>query len=96
MRASNDFGDSHYGIQTIKMGFNYFEGLRTFGHLELHCTLSIEALHKLNMHFDCGYLELLNACIFGLVYIVLNVRDRTESKCPSIVFLSILIYWWKI
>ena len=57
--------------------------------MELHCTLTIEAWHKLNMHFDCGYLELCNACIFGLVYIVLNVRDRTESKYPSIVFLSI-------
>ena len=23
-RASDDFGASHYGIQTIKMGFNHF------------------------------------------------------------------------
>ena len=28
-------------------------------------------------------------CILSLVFIVLNVRDRTESKYPSIVFLSI-------
>ena len=30
------------------------------------------------------------ACIITLVFIVLNVRDGTESKYPSIVFLSIL------
>ena len=29
------------------------------------------------------------ACIITLVFIVLNVRDGTESKYPSIVFLSI-------
>ena len=34
-------------------------------------------------------MELWNACIFILVYIVLNVRDGTDSKYPSIVFLSI-------
>ena len=30
------------------------------------------------------------ACIITLVFIVLNVRDGTESKYPSIVFLSIV------
>ena len=43
------------------------------------------------MHFDCRYLELLTACIFILVYIVLNVRYVIESKYPSIVFPSIFI-----
>ena len=61
MRASNDFGASHYGIQTIKNGF------------------------------DCRYLELLNACILRLIYIVLNVRDGIESEYPSIVSLSIVL-----
>ena len=58
--------------------------------LELYCTLIIEAWLKLNIQFDRRYLELYNACIFGLVFIVLNVRDGTESKYPSIVFLSIV------
>ena len=44
------------------------------------------------MHFDCRYLELWNACIFRLDYIVLNVRDGIESEYPSIVFLSIYDY----
>ena len=30
------------------------------------------------------------ACIITLVFIVLNVRNGTESKYPSIVFLSIV------
>ena len=34
-------------------------------------------------------------CIITLVFIVLNVRDGTESKYPSIVFLSIYIAHWK-
>ena len=32
-------------------------------HLELYCTLIIEAWFKLNMHLDCRYVELWNACI---------------------------------
>ena len=42
------------------------------------------------MHLDCRYQELYNTCILSLVYIALNVRDRTESKYPSTVLLSIL------
>ena len=97
LRASNDFGASHYGIQTIKMGFNPFWMLVTFQHrgllhLDMHCTLINEVWLKSNIHFDCRYLELRNACIISLVFIVLNVRNGTESKYHSIVFLSILIY----
>ena len=62
---------------------------RGLNHLELYCTLTIKAWLKSDINFDCRYLELLNACIFSLVVIVLNVRDRNESKYPSIVFLSI-------
>ena len=62
MSASNDFGASHYEIQTIKMGFNQFWMLvnfqyRGFKHLELSCTLTTEAWLELNMHFVCRYLE---------------------------------------
>ena len=94
LRASNDFGASHYGIQTIKMGFNHFWMLVTFQyrglhHLGMYCTLIIEAWLKSNIHFNCRYLELWHACIISLVFIVLNVREGTESKYPSIVFLSI-------
>ena len=37
------FGGSHYGIQTIKMGFDHFGTFVTFqyrglNHLDLHCT----------------------------------------------------------
>ena len=96
LRASNDFGASHYGIQAIKMDFNHFWMLVTFQyrelhHLDMYCTLSIEAWLKSNIHFDCRILELCNACIIGLVFIVLNDRGGTESKYPSIVFLS--IFW---
>ena len=52
--------------------------------MELYCTLTIVAYP-----FDCKCLELLNACIFSLVFYVLNARDRNESKYPSIVFLGI-------
>ena len=62
---------------------------RGLHHLDMYCTLIIEAWLKLNIRFDCRYLELWNAFIICLVFIVLNVRDRTESKYPSIVFLSI-------
>ena len=55
----------------------------------MYCTLIIEVRLKLNIQFDCRYLELWNACIISLVFIVLNVRDGAESKYPSIVFLSI-------
>ena len=48
---------------------------RRLHHLEQYCTLTIEAWLKFNMHFDRRYLELWNACIFRLLYIVLNFRD---------------------
>ena len=97
LRDSNDFGASHYVIQTIKIGFNHFWMLVTFQyrgllHLDMYCTLIIEAWLKSNIHFNCRYLELWNACIISLVFIVLNVRDGTESKYPSIVFLSIYYF----
>ena len=77
------------------MGFNQFWMLVTFQyrglhHLDTYCTLIIEAWRKSNIHFDCRCLELWNACIISWVFIVLNVRDGSESKYPSIVFLSIL------
>ena len=43
----------------------------------------------LEWNIHCRYLELWNACLNSLVFIALNVRYRTESKFPSIVFLSI-------
>ena len=57
----------------------------------MYCTLIIEAWLKLTIQFDCRYLEQLNTCIIGLDCIVLYVRDGTESKYPSIVFLSIIL-----
>ena len=93
MRTSNHFGVSHYGIQTIKMGLIIILCLRILyrelKQLELLYTLTIEAWLISNMHFDCRYLERWNACILGLVYIVLNVRDGMDSKYPSIGFLVI-------
>ena len=62
-------------------------------HLEQYCTLTIEARLILNIHLDCSYLELYNACIISLVFIVFNVRDGTESKYPSIVLLRILLHF---
>ena len=59
-------------------------------HLDMYCIFTIEAWLKSNIHFDCRYLELFNTCIISLVFIVLNVRDGTESKYPSIVLLSIV------
>ena len=96
LRASNDFGAIHYWIQTIKMGFNNFLMFVTFQyrglhHLGMYCTLIIEAWLKSNIHFDCRYLEIWKACIFRLVFIVLDVSYGTESKYPSIVFLSIVL-----
>ena len=44
-----------------------------------------------NLNWMPGYMELWNACIISLVFIVLNVRDGTDSKYPSTVFLSIVI-----
>ena len=93
-RASNDFGASHYGIQTIKMGFNQLLMFVTFQyrglhHLDMYCTLITEVWHKSNIHFDGRYLELWNAYIMNLIVIVFNVRDGIKSKYPSIVFLSI-------
>ena len=75
-----------------KNGFNHFWMFVTsvsMHHLDLYCSLIIEAWLKTNIRFDCRYLELWNACIISLLYIVLNVRDGTESKYHSIVFLSI-------
>ena len=76
------------------MDFNHFLMFVTFQYRGLHrlniyCTLITEAWLKSNFHFDCRYLELRNACTINLVFIVLNVRDGTEYKYPSVVFLSI-------
>ena len=51
-----------------KMGLNHFRmgvtfQYRGFNHLEWYCALIIEAWLKLNIRFDCRYLELLNACL---------------------------------
>ena len=62
---------------------------RGLHHLELYCTLTTGACLKLSMHFDCRYLELRNACIYRLVYIVSKVRNAPESEYRSIDFLSI-------
>ena len=35
-------------------------------------------------------------CMHSLVFIVLNVRDGTESKYPSIVFLSVFPVWFHL
>ena len=84
------------------MGFNQFWMLVTFQfrglhHLHINCTLIIEEGLKSNIHFDCRYLELWNACIISLDFIALNVRDGTESKYPSIVFLGIFtIETWRV
>ena len=51
----------------------------------MNCTLTIEAWLKLIKHFDSRYLELLNACILILVYMLLNVRNGINFKYPSIV-----------
>ena len=69
----------------MRVTFQY----RGLHHLDLYCTLIIGAWLELNIQFDCRYMELLNACIIGLDFIVLNVRCGTESKYPSIVILSI-------
>ena len=60
--------------------------------MDLYCALTIEACLKLNMHFDCRYLELRNACILRLSYIVLNVRDGMEYNYPSVVFSEYISY----
>ena len=86
-RASNDFGASHFGI----MGFNHFFYCLWLFSKE-GCTIwtcSVLKSLKRDIHFDCRHLELWNAYIVNLVFIVLNVRDGTESKYPSFVFLSI-------
>ena len=62
---------------------------RGLNHLELYCTLTNEARIKISMHFDSNYMELWNACIFRLAYILLNVRDEMESKYPW----SELFFW---
>ena len=62
---------------------------RGLHHLDMYYTLIIDALLKSDINFDCRYLELWNTCIFIIVLIVLNIRDGTESKYSSIVFLRI-------
>ena len=62
--------------------------------MDLYCILIIEAWLKSNIHFDCKYLELWNACDISLGFIVLNVKDGTKYKYPSIVFLSIFILYY--
>ena len=64
---------------------------RVLNHLELYCILTIEACLKLSINFNCRYLELCNACIFSLMFTVLNVRDEIESKCPSIAFFLVSV-----
>ena len=51
-------------------------------HLNMYCTLSIEAYLKSNIHFD---LSLSNACIISFVFTLLNVRDGTESRRLNII-----------
>ena len=63
------------------MAFQY----RGLNHLGLYCTSTVEAWLKLYIHFDI-IIELINACIFSLVFIVLNLRDGIESKYPLNVF----------
>ena len=77
-----------------KNGFKSFLMFVTFQdrglyHLDMYCTLIIEAGLKSNIHFGCRYLELWNACRISWISIVLNVRDGNKSIYPSIVFLSI-------
>ena len=60
--------------------------------MDLYCTLFIKEWLKLNIQFDCRYPELLNACIIGFAFIVINIRHGTESKYHSIVFLSIVCF----
>ena len=76
------------GFQSLRM-FVMFQ-YRELHHLDLYCTLIVEARLKSNIHFDCRYLELWNVSIISLVFNVLYVRDWIESKYPSIIFLSIL------
>ena len=76
------------------MGLNHFWMFVTFQyrglyHLDMYCTLIIQAWLKSNIHFGCRYLELWNACIISLVFIVLNVRDGNKSKYLQLFFLSI-------
>ena len=63
---------------------------RVLNHLKLYCIFATEAWLKFNINFDSRYLVLLTAFKFSLVFFVLNLRDKIESKYPSIVFLSIL------
>ena len=76
------------------MGLNHFLMFVTFQYrgstnLELYCNVTIEVWLKLDINFDCRYLELFTSCVFSLAFIVLNVRDEIESEYSSIVFLSI-------
>ena len=48
-------------------------------HLDLYCTLIIEGMLNSNIQFYCRYPELRNSCIIGFFFIVMNVRDGTES-----------------
>ena len=57
--------------------------------MELNCTLSIGTWLNLNIHFDCRYPELRNNMYMLISLCFLNVRDGSESKYPSFVFLVI-------
>ena len=86
-------------MQTIKLVFNYFRIFvtlqhRGLHHLDLYCTLIIQAWRKSNIHFDCRNLELLNACKPSLVFIALNVRGETESKYPSFFWVLFTLLLW--
>ena len=61
-------------------------------YLKLYCIVTIEIWLRINNNFNCSCLELSTACIFSLVFIVLNFRDQNESKYHSLVF-SII---WRI
>ena len=64
-----------------------------FNHLGLYCILTIEAWLKLNIDFNCRYLELSTAYTLRLVFIVLKIRDEFESFiCFSEYTLYIYVY----
>ena len=71
---------------------------RGLHHLDVYCTLTIEALMKSRIHLYCRCLELLNAFTISLVFIKLKERDGTDSKYPSIgvckdrIFVCMVLY----
>ena len=79
-----------------KMGVNHFWmsvifQYRGLHHLDMYCTLIIEAWLKSNIHFDSKYLELWNKCIIGLVFIVLIVRVELNLNILQLFF---WVYYW--